>query len=204
MLKIRDIEEAKTIFKEWDNNHKWDTPSSDFLEHTKKKAIETLMLASYLLAKIENSDELNNINVTPMWIITKCYYSMFFLVEYLLGTDGKKIPEGTEDTHKTIYLAFLYYYLIKNSELEQDSRKTITTSRMSKALALFKDLQEESLMLQRVKKSVLDLKSQKEQRHKFTYRENRPAELFEAKNSFEKAKEFKGLIEEYIQIKRQV
>ena len=40
MLKIRDIDEAKTIFKGWDNNHMWDTPSLDFLEHTKKKARE--------------------------------------------------------------------------------------------------------------------------------------------------------------------
>ncbi|MBS3122684.1 hypothetical protein J4434_07425 [Candidatus Woesearchaeota archaeon] len=202
MLKIRDIDEAKTIFKGWDNNHMWDTPSLDFLEHTKKKARETLKLASYLLNKIENTHELDDISIASMWVITKCYYSMFFLVEYLLGLDGKKIPEGTQDTHKTIYLAFLYYYLIKNSELEQDSKKIITTSRMSKALVLFKDSQDESLVLQRIKKSASDLKSQKEQRHKFTYRENRPAELYEAKKSFEKAREFREIIEEYIQTKK--
>ncbi|MFH1440174.1 MAG: hypothetical protein ABIG89_06400 [Candidatus Woesearchaeota archaeon] len=201
MLELKDIEQAKKLFIEWDNNHCWCLPENAFIEHTKKKAQQTLELAEYLIDKTEKTDELSENKIVTMWIITKCYYSMFFLVEYLLSLDNKKLPEGTMDTHKTIYLAFLYYYIIKGSELEQDCKKKITTSRMSNALTLFKDLQDETLELQRIKKSVLHLKLQREARHKFTYRMDRYAELSEAKSSFHKATEFRKLIGEYISTK---
>ena len=122
---------------------------------------------------------------------------MFFEVEYLLALDGRKLPEGTKDTHKTIYLAFIYYYIIKGSELEHKKPSEITTSRMSKALAMFKELQDEVLELQRIQKSALDLKTQRKRRHAFTYRMSRAAETSEAKNSVTKATEFRELIEEY-------
>lgn len=137
-----------------------------------------------------------------MWIIAQSYYSMFFEVEYLLGLDGRKLPDGTKDSHKTVYLAFLYYYVIKGSELEQKKPQEITTSRMSKALVLFKELQDETLELQRIQKSVRDLKKQKEQRHAFTYQMSRAAEISEAKRSVTKATEFRQLVEEYILSKR--
>jgi hypothetical protein len=69
---------------------------------------------------------------------------------------------------------------------------------MSKALAMFKELQEETLELQRVERSVRDLKTQREQRHAFTYRMSRAAEISEAKKSVIKATEFRQLVEEYI------
>jgi len=137
-----------------------------------------------------------------MWIIAQSYYSMFFETEYLLGLDGKKLPEGTKDTHKTIYLALVYYYVIKGSELEVKRATELTTTRMSKALTLFKELQDETLELQRIRKSVIDLKRQREQWHRFTYRMSRSAEISEAKTSITKATEFRELIEEYILSKR--
>ena len=202
MLEQKDIEQAKKIFKEWDNNHRWNKPSEAFLEHTKKKAKETLELAVYLLDKLENSDELMGNDTSTIWIITQAYYSMFFLVERLIGIDSKKLPEGTKDTHKTIYLAFIYYYIIKGSESEQRKANKITTSRMSKALVLFKELQDETLELQRIHEIAKSLKTQREQRNKFTYRMNRAAELAEAKNSITKATKFRDLIEEYILTRR--
>lgn len=202
MLELKDIEQAKKLFKEWDNNQYWDLPKREFVEHTQKKAEQTLELAKYLLDKTEKTNELSENKTVTMWIITQCYYSMFFLVEYLLGLDNKKLPEGTMDTHKTVYLAFLYYYVVKGSELEQDSKKIITTSRMSKALSLFKDLQNETLELQRIKKNVIHLKLQREARHRFTYGMDRSAELSEAKSSFQKTTEFRKLIEEYISTKK--
>jgi len=198
MLEKEDIEEAKRLFREWDNNQAWDSPVPAFLEHTKKKAKESLDLALYLLEKIEQTKELEGNDTATIWIIAASYYSMFFEVEYLLGLDGKKLPKGTKDSHKTIYLAFIYYYLVKGSELEQKKPKEITTSRMSKALAMFKELQDEILELHRIEKSVKDLKKQREQRHEFTYRMSRTAEVSEARNSAAKAAEFRELIEEYI------
>lgn len=198
MLEQKDIEEAKNLFKEWDLNHVWHNSTSEFIEHTRRKAKDSLALAIYLINKIEKTKELEDNNTITMWVITASYYSMFFEVEYLLGIDGKKLPDGTKDTHKTIYLAFIYYYVVKGSELEQKKLKEITTSRMSKALTIFKELQDETLELQRINKSIKDLKTQREQRHAFTYRMSRAAEIFEAKNGVIKATEFRQLIEEYI------
>src|SRR3989338_4778103 len=202
MLEKKDIEEAKKLFQEWDNDQTWHEPSSAFLEHSKKKAKQSLALAIYLLEKLTATKELEDNDIVTMWIIAQSYYSMFFEVEYLLALDGKKLPEGTQDTHKTIYLAFVYYYVIKGSELDkkniQQLPKQLTTTRMSRALALFKELQDEAVELQRIEKSARDLKTQREQRHNFTYRMSRTAEIEEAKKSIEKATEFRGLIEEYI------
>ena len=152
--------------------------------------------------KIEQTKELEDNDTITVWIITLSYYSMFFEVEYLLGIGHKKLPKGTKDTHKTIYLAFLYYYIIKGSEFEQKNAKEITTSRMSRALTVFRELQDEALELQRVNKSARDLKEQREQRHIFTYQMNKTAEISEAKRSINKATEFRQLIEEYILSRR--
>lgn len=164
----------------------------------KKKAEGTLRLAKYLLNKLDKTKELESNDTVTMWIITQSYYSMFFEVEYLLSLDGRKLPEGTKDTHKTIYLAFLFYYIVKGSELEQKKPTEMTTSRMSRALTLFKELQDETLELQRIQKSIKDLKTQREERHAFTYRMNRAAEITEAKTSVNKAADFRQLIEEYL------
>lgn len=201
MLKKEDIEKAKKQFKEWDNMHIWDAPEPAFLNHTRKKAMDSLNLALYLLDKVRETKELEDNDTVTIWIIAASYYSMFFQIEYLLGLEGKKLPKGTKDTHKTIYLAFIYYYVIKGSELEQRIPKEITTSRMSKALAIFKELQDETLELQRIKRSVEDLKKQRQQRHEFTYQMNRTAKISEAQNSTVKAREFRELIEEYIMSK---
>ncbi|HLC96253.1 MAG TPA: hypothetical protein VJH97_02940 [Candidatus Nanoarchaeia archaeon] len=155
-------------------------------------------LALYLLDKVEQTGELEGNDTVTIWIIAASYYSMFFGVEYLLGLDGKKLPKGAKDTHKTMYLAFIYYYIIKGSELEQKKPTEITTSRMSKALAIFKELQDETLELHRIEKGAKDLKEQKDERNAFTYQMNRTAKLSEAQNSTIKATEFRELIEEYI------
>jgi len=198
MLEKRDIDQAKKLFLEWDNENSWDSPSSAFLEHTKKKAKESLDLAKYLLEKLETTKELEDNSTVTIWIIAAGYYSMFFEVEYLLGLDGKKLPRETKDSHKKMYLAFIYYYVIKGSELEQKKPVEATTSRMSKALAMFKELQDEALELHRIEKSVIDFKKQREARHEFTYRMSRAAEVSEARKSTVKATEFRELIEEYI------
>ena len=111
MLEKEDIEEAKKLFR--DDKHIWNTPA--FLEHTKKKAKKSLDLALCLLDKLEQTEELADNDTATIWIIAASYYSMFFEVEYLLSLDNKKLPNGTKDSHKTIYLAFIYYYIVKGS-----------------------------------------------------------------------------------------
>ncbi len=202
MLELKDIEQAKKLFKEWDLHRIWHSSTPEFIEHSRKKAKDSLSLAMYLLDKLEQTTELEGLDTVTVWIVAQSYYSIFFEVEYLLALDGRKLPRGTEDTHKAIYLAFLYYYVIKGSELEQKKMVEMTRSRMSKAITLFKELQEETLELQRVQKSVRDLKKQREERHAFTYHMNRTAEISEARKSIEKATEFRQLVEEYILTKR--
>ena len=193
-----EIEQAKILFKNWDLNNIWHKSTPEFAEHTRIKAKEALNLALYLLNKITQTKELEEYLTTTVWIVTLSYYSMFFEAEYLFSVDNRKLPSGTKDTHKTIYLAFLYYYVIKSSELEQNKTNSMTTSRMSKALVMFKEIQDEALELQRIERSVHDFKTQREQRHAFTYRMNRSAEIDEAENSILKATKFRELVEEYL------
>lgn len=198
MFEQKDIDEAKKLFVSWDLHDNWENPTVVYREHTARKAKDSLALALYLLEKVEHTQELEGNDTVMLWIVTQSYYSMFFEVEYLLALDGKKLPRGVSDTHKKIYLAFLYYYVVKGSELEQKKVVPITTSRMSRALVLFKELQEEILELQRIQRSVLHLKQEREQRNAFTYKMSRSAELSEAKRSLTKAVEFRNLLEEYI------
>ena len=74
MLELKDIEEAKRQFKEWDNKQLWSIPVREFTEHTKKKAQQTRELAMYLLNKVDNTEELKDNHTVTMWIITLCYY----------------------------------------------------------------------------------------------------------------------------------
>ncbi|MBU1622499.1 MAG: hypothetical protein KJ597_02905 [Nanoarchaeota archaeon] len=56
MLENTDIEQAKSLFKEWDLHHSWHRPIPTFVDHCKKKSKESLELAKYLLNKIENTE----------------------------------------------------------------------------------------------------------------------------------------------------
>ena len=109
MLEKRDIDEAKKLFTEWDLHKKWDNSSPEYIDHCRKKAKDSLSLAQYLLEKAEKTEELEDNEYSTMWVVSCSYYSMFFKVEHLLGIEGKKLPKGTKDSHKTIYLAFLFY-----------------------------------------------------------------------------------------------
>ncbi|MFP4523812.1 MAG: hypothetical protein ACLFO2_00655 [Candidatus Woesearchaeota archaeon] len=196
MLRPKDCEDAKGLFKDWDLKRRWATPTQAFIEHTRRKAKDSLELANYLMEKVEGTSELSQNSTATIWVVTVAYYSMFFQAEYLLGLDGRKFPRGTKDTHKTVYLAFIYYYLIKGSDQERTTSTKTTTSRMSRALALFKELQDETMELQRVERKAEDLDRQRRKRQDFTYEMNRTAKISEAKNSLMKAKEFRTLIEE--------
>lgn len=44
MIRKQDIQKAKALFKEWDNNRKWDKASALFINHTLKKAEELLQV----------------------------------------------------------------------------------------------------------------------------------------------------------------
>ena len=66
MLEQRDIEQAKNLFKEWDLNRTWHSPTSEFIEHSKNKARDSLNLAKYLLKKLEQTNELEGNDTTNM------------------------------------------------------------------------------------------------------------------------------------------
>ena len=142
-----------------------------------------------------------------LWIINASYYRIFFLAQYLLAIDNKKLPEGTEDTHKAVELALMYYFIIKGSNLENKTDlkwEDINQSRLSQALELMTDAQEETLELtQRRAKSVVEyMEAERSKRNMFTYRMTLNAELEKAKTSIKRAVEFGDIIKEYIRIKK--
>ena len=211
MIRKQDIQKAKALFKEWDNNRMWDKPTTLFINHTLKKAEDSLNTAKALFNIMSNKElrerALPNIDYnSSLWIINSAYYSMFFLSQVLLGKDGRKLPEGTKDTHKTILLAVLYYFIIKGSGLEGKKEiewDDIKRSRMSDALIIFQQAQEESEeLLQRAKEAVNSLQAELNKRTELTYRSTKDAELSFAKTSIERAEKFWEIVNEYLQARK--
>ena len=211
MIKKEDIRRAINTFKEWDNNHVWDKPTDVFKHHTLEKSENALRTAQYILKIMEDpkaralfdSEDYDG----TLWIINASYYRIFFLAQYLLALDGKKLPKDAEDTHKTVELALMYYFIIKGSDLEnkQDLKwEDIEQSRLSKALEMMAESKEESseLTQQRAKSIVEYMEAERIKRHNFTYGMTINAELEKAKTSIERAKEFGDIINEYIRVKR--
>lgn len=211
MIKKEDIKRAIKAFKEWDNKGVWDKPAEIFKRHTLEKSENALKTAEYILKIMEDSKTRDIFDAEDydgtLWIINASYYRIFFLAQYLLALDNKKLPRDTEDTHKMVELALMYYFVIKGSDLENKPDlkwEDIKQSRLSKALELMADAKEETLELTQQKaKSVVEyMEAERIKRHKFTYRMTVNAELEKAKTSIKRAREFGDIIREYIRIKK--
>lgn len=211
MIKKEDIKRAIKNFKEWDNENMWDAPTEVFKRHTLNKSENAKRTARYLLRimedlKLKELFEAENYDGT-LWIINASYYRIFFLAQYLLALDNKKLPENTEDTHKTTELALMDYFIIKESNLENKKElewKDIRQSRLSKALELMDDAKEESqeLTQQRAKSIIEYMEAERTKRHRFTYSMTVNAELKKAKTSIERAIKFENIVKRYISIRK--
>ncbi len=141
-----------------------------------------------------------------LWIINASYYRIFFLAQYLLALDNKKIPKDVQDTHKTVELALMYYFIIKGSDMENKHNlewSDIKYSKLSKALSLLSDAKEQMQQLtqQKAKNIIEYMDIERQKRHEFTYRMTISAEMNKAKISIERAKEFGDIVNSYIKAK---
>ena len=212
MIKEKDIERAISKFKVWDLERRWEKPEEVFINHLKEKADDCLDVAKALIELMKNGALVSRIlgqerfNPT-LWIINASYYHIFFNAELLLAFDGKKLPDDAEDTHKTVFLAVLYYFIIKGSG--QEGKKNIKweelkESRFSNALMLFAEAQEESeelFQLERAKSAVEDFNAELEKRRTFTYKMNIHAKEGIALTSYQRAVNFRTIITEYLATK---
>lgn len=207
MINDKDIERAVTMFTRWDLERKWKKPEDIFLNHLREKVNDCLDTAKLLLelmnqkdivVKILGKDQFNS----TLWIINSSYYSIFFNAQLLLAHDNKKLPENTEDTHKTVLLALLYYFIIKGSGLEGKKNlkwEELQTSRLSSALKMFREAQDETEELfQKAKSVVGDFSAELEKRRKFTYQMTIPAKENMALTSYQRAVSFRTIITEYL------
>jgi uncharacterized protein (UPF0332 family) len=210
MIKKEDIRKAVRTFKEWDNQRKWEIPKEVFNHHTLKKSENALKTAQFILRIMEEHDVKGLFNAEDydgtLWIINASYYRIFFLAQYLLALDKKKLPKNTEDTHKTVELALMYYFIIKGSDLEGRENLQwgdIRQSRLSRALEILEEAKEETQKLtqQRAKRTVEYMEAERTKRHDFTYGMTVDAELSKAKTSIQRAIEFGDIIKEYINVK---
>lgn len=211
MINAKDIERAINLFKKWDNDRTWKNPDEVFINHLQEKADDCLDVAKALTELMKNKElitkllDKDHFNPT-LWIINSSYYSIFFNAQLLLAHDGKKLPENTKDTHQTIFLAMLHYFIIKGSG--QEGKKNLKwedfqKSRLSNALIMFAEAQEESEELfQRAKSTVEDFDAELEKRRKFTYKMNFHAKESIALTSYQRAISFRTTITEYLSAKK--
>jgi hypothetical protein len=179
MIKKEDINRAVKMFKEWDNERRWKTPTNAFTHHTWKKSENALRTAQFILRIMEEPKVRDLFEAEDydgnLWVINAAYYRIFFLAQYLLALEGKQLPENTEDTHKTVELALMYYFIIKGSDAEGKKElrwEDIKQSKLSKALELLEEAKEENqeLTQQKAKKIVEYMDAERAKRHEFTYR----------------------------------
>lgn len=210
MIKKEDIRRAIKTFREWDNERKWNIPTETFKHHTLTKSENALKTAKFILRIMEDQKANEFFNAEDydgtLWIVNASYYKIFFLAQYLLALDKKKLPEDAEDTHKTVELALMYYFIIKGSNLENKKDlkwEEIKQSRLSRALELMAQAKEENqeLTQQRAKKVVEYMQAERTKRHEFTYSMTVDAELTKSKTSIKRAIEFSDIVKEYIKIK---
>lgn len=210
MIKEEDIRKAIKIFKEWDNENRWDTPTETFKHHTLNKSENALKTTQFILTVMEDSKANDFFDAEDydgtLWIINTSYYRIFFLAQYLLALEKKKLPKNIEDTHKTIELALMYYFIIKGSDLENKKNlkwEDIKQSRLSRALELMAEAKEESqeLTQQKAKRIVEYMDAERTKRNEFTYRMTVDIELAKAKTSMKRAIEFGDIVKEYARTK---
>lgn len=210
MIKKEDISRAIKMFKEWDQERRWKTPTEAFTDHTLKKSENALKTAKFILKIMEDPKTRDFFEAEDydgsLWIINAAYYRIFFLTQYLFALERKQLPEGTEDTHKTIELALIYYFIIKGSDLEGKKElrwEDIKQSKLSRALELLAEAKEESqgLTQQKAKKVVEYLEAERTKGHEFTYSMTVDAELNKARTSINRAIEFGDIIKSYIKVK---
>ncbi len=207
MINDKDIERAITLFKRWDLEKKWKEPEGIFINHLQEKVNDCLDVAKVLmelmkqkeiLARLINKEQFN----PTLWIINSSYYSIFFNAQLLLAYDGRKLPENTEDTHKTVFLAMLYYFIIKGSGIEGKKIikwEDIHSSRLSSALMMFQEAQQEAEeLLQKAKMSLENFSAELEKRRRFTYQMNIHAKQNIALTSYQRAISFRTIITEYL------
>ena len=208
MISDKDIERAVTMFTKWDLEHRWKKPEDIFINHLQEKVNDCLDTAKLLielrnqkdiLAKLLGKEQFN----PTLWIINPSYYSIFFNAQLLLAYDDRKLPDNTENTHKTVFLALLYYFVIKGSGLEGKKNikwVEIQTSRLSTALMMFQEAQKEAEeLLQRAKNTVEDFSAELEKRRTFTYQMNIHAKESIALTSYQRAISFRTIVTEYIE-----
>lgn len=212
MIKQEDIKKAIKTFKEWDNEGSWKTPSQAYIQHTLKKsedAIRTAQIILKIMEDVKAQELFDAVNYDgSLWIINASYYRILFMAQYLLALEGKKLPDNAEDSHKTIELALMYYFIIKGSNLEakKDLKwDDIKDSRLSKALELLADAKEENEQLtqQKAKKIVELMEAERTKRHEFTYSMTINAEISKARTSLARAVEFGDIIKQYINARMQ-
>lgn len=207
MINDKDIERAITLFKRWDLERRWKEPERIFINHLQEKVDDCLDVAKVLIELMKQKEILarliNKEHFNPtLWIINSSYYSIFFNAQLLLAYDGRKLPENTENTHKTVFLALLYYFIIKGSGIE--GKKIIKwedlhCSRLSTALMMFQEAQEEAEeLLQKAKSTVDDFNAELEKRRRFTYQMNVHAKESMALTSYNRAISFRTIITEYL------
>ena len=210
MIKKEDIRKAIRTFTEWDNEQKWEVPKEIFKHHTLAKSENALKTAQFILKLMEDQKAKDYFSAESydgtLWIINASYYRIFFLAQYLLAIDKKKLPKNVEDTHKTVELALMYYFVIKGSNLvnKKDLRwEDIKESRLSRALELMTEAKEESheLTQQKAKNLVEYMEAERIKRHEFTYSMPVESELAKAKTSIQRAIEFSDIVKEYIKAK---
>ncbi len=157
----------------------------------KEKALDSLNSANLLLQASVNSkvsEQLGFKNFNGyLWTINASYYSMFYICNALLASEGIKITAEV-GVHKILFKTFIYYFYLNGKITKRFVEELLEAQEDSKELLVMEDV-----LLQADKKIlnlIQDLQNEREKRKTFTYELTKDRIEVKAKTSFERAKNF--------------
>ena len=122
-----------------------------------------------------------------LWAINASYYSMFYMANALLASEGIKITAET-GVHKITFNAFTYYFYLNGKITKKYIEEFLEAQKDSEELLGREEIAKEADI--KAKKLIIDLAYESEKRKAFTYELERTRIEAKAKTSIERAQSF--------------
>ncbi|MDO8660423.1 MAG: hypothetical protein Q7K43_00900, partial [Candidatus Woesearchaeota archaeon] len=122
-----------------------------------------------------------------LWVINASYYSMFYMANAALASQGIKIRSSI-GVHKIVFNTFVHYFYLTNKIAKQIVEEYQQAQQDSQELLGQEEIQ--NIASKKATELVEQYSSEREKRHRFTYELERTQIATRAQTSLERASNF--------------
>jgi uncharacterized protein (UPF0332 family) len=161
------------------------------VEFFRENALESLNSAKLLL-EVSTNPKLMELTGFKnfrgfLWAINASYYSMFYICQALLASEGIKITAET-GVHKIVFNTFVYYFYLTGKITKRFVEEFLEAQKDSQELLAREDFIQEADL--KAKTLIGDLSYEGQKRKTFTYKLTNERIEVRAKTSLERAQNF--------------